>query len=110
MDDRVDRMQASSAGTGWVSRLGIGVLTVVAVAVPRARADATPMFPWQQDGDNAAHTWSNRGPSPSTDVPLWTSNTGEDLGGVGAVAHGLVFVRQADGVVALDEKTGALVK
>src|SRR5437773_1086946 len=67
-------------------------------------------FPWLQEGHDAAHTNSNGGPSPAVDVMFWTSSAGGALGEVEAVAQGLVFSRASNGVVALDEKTGAVVR
>jgi hypothetical protein len=44
------------------------------LASPRASVDATPIFPWLQEGHDAAHTWSNGGPSPAVDLIMQSAN------------------------------------
>lgn len=98
-------MADTRIGTRWFGVLALAVFFHLSpLASPRT------IFPWNQEGQNPAHTWSNAGPSPGTHVPFWTSSSGGGITHVGAVAEGFVLAWRENGVIALDEFSGAVVR
>jgi outer membrane protein assembly factor BamB len=90
-------------------------MTMLLVLSSPALIEAIPSS-WGQEGHDARHTWASEGSSPATSAELWRSGTGGSIHSgvngraVGAVVDGVVFARQSDGIVALDELTGNVVR